>query len=178
MKGMNRRLLGLAIMIAAAFATPVQAVDPIEDSRIDTIRANCVFSQGALQRVLVSDRVTRINRARAYDDTLKLLAAFNSRASLNTYNVSELVEATSTLESQVASFKNAYKDYEQKLLVVMDMDCKSEPAEFYNNLQRARSAREGLQATIVAIDKKLTDYKAALQKVAPLFNKTDPGADS
>lgn len=165
---MKRYLIGLVFVLAAA-AVPVYAVEPIEDSRIDLIRNNCVAAQGAMQRVLASDRVTRINRGRAYEDTLRLLAAFNSRASLNTYNVSELVEYTSTLETQFTAFKTQYLDYEQKLKSVIDMNCKDQPAEFYNNLQRARAARESIQKSIDNIDKTLTDYRTGLDKVAPLF---------
>ena len=144
---MKRYILGLILFSVVAFSAPVQAVDPIEDSRIDLIRSVCISSQGAMQRVLVSDRVTRINRGRAYEDTVKLLAAFNSRAALNTYNVSDLVANTATLETQFGKFKNQYLDYEQKLKIVIDVDCKDRPAEFYNNLQRARASRRARRGT-------------------------------
>jgi hypothetical protein len=165
----KRYIFGLIIFSVVAFSTPAQAVDPIEDSRIDLIRSVCISSQGAMQRVLVSDRVTRINRGRAYEDTLKLLAAFNSRASLNTYNVSDLVANTSSLETQFGKFKTQYLDYEQKLKVVIAVDCKEQPAEFYNNLQRARASREALQVTISDIDKTLVEYRTNLDSAAALF---------
>lgn len=166
---MKRHLIGIAFVVAAVMAVPAYAVDPIEDSRIELIRNNCTAAQGAMQRVLASDRVTRINRGRAYEDTLRLLAAFNSRASLNTYNVSELVAHTATLEKQFTTFKGQYLDYEQKLRVVIDMNCKDQPAEFYNNLQRTRTSRDAIQQAISSIDKTLADYRTSLDKAAPLF---------
>lgn len=166
---MKRYIFGLLIFSFVALSAPAHAVDPIEDSRIDLIRSVCVSSQGSMQRVLVSDRVTRINRGRAYEDTLKLLAAFNSRAALNTYDVSGLVANTSVLESQFSKFKTQYLDYEQKLKVVIDVNCKEQPAEFYNNLQRARASREALQAMIADIDKTLGEYHTNLDKAAQLF---------
>lgn len=166
---MKRYLTGLIIFALLLTTSPVHAVDPIEDSRIDLIRSVCVSAQGTMQRVLVSDRVTRVNRGRAYEDTLKLLSAFNSRAALNAYNVSDLVANTSSLEKRFGSFKDLYLAYEQNLKVVIDMDCKQQPAEFYNNLQRARASRNDVQAAIAAIDQKLDEYRINLDKAAGLF---------
>lgn len=153
----------------------VSALEPLTDARIEIIRQNCTEAQATMQRVLRSDTASRVNRGRAYEQTIKLLAAFNSRAALNTYNVPGLIDSTATFESEFSAFKDTYIAYDNALRDALNIKCSEQPVTFYDALHKARDQRALLVTHITAMNHLLDTYDAGLTDITNQINAKSAG---
>lgn len=159
--------IGLIISTALVILVSpgVSAVEPLDVTRLELVRAGCVSAQTTMQHVLRSDTVARINRGRAYESTIKLLAAFNSRAALNTFDVSSMVQITAQFESELRAFKSGWIDYETSLKDTLRIRCQEEPQVFYDALVKTRTLRGDMTQRIVKLDTLLVNYDQGLTSI-------------
>ncbi|MBC7746437.1 hypothetical protein H7Y40_00440 [Pedobacter sp.] len=163
---MKRFGLLLSTALVVLVSPFVSAVEPLDDARIEIIRQNCTEAQVTIQQVLRSDTASRVNRGRAYEETIKLLAAFNSRAALNTYNVPDLIESTALFESEFSAFKTTYINYDIALKDTLKIKCTEQPVTFYDALTKTREKRAALALHITTMDRLLDTYETGLVEVS------------
>lgn len=162
---MKRFGLFLSTTLVVIVSPFVSAAEPLDDARIEIIRQSCRSAQTTMQQVLRSDTAARVNRGRAYEETIKLLAAFNSRAAFNTYNVPGLIESTAAYEAEFVAFKATYINYDTSLKNTLRINCIDQPVTFYDSLTRTKELRAGLTAHIVKMDQLLDTYNAGLLEI-------------
>lgn len=162
---MKKAVLFLAITLSTLVSPFVSAAEPLDETRLQLVRNHCVAAQATLQQVLRSDTVTRINRGRSYEETVKLLAAFNSRAALNTYDASRLVQTTALFEAEFTAFKSSWIAYETSLREALRIKCQEQPNEFYAALVKTRELRVRLTAHIAVLSQLLDTYKTGFDEI-------------
>lgn len=162
---MKKTVLWLALFANVIVSPFVSAVEPVDETRLELIRTHCIAAQATMQRVLRSDTVARINRGRSYEEMVKLLAAFNSRAALNTYDASTLVQATAQFESEFAAFKSTWLVYETTLRDGIRMNCRERPADYYDSLTQVRQRRAELTAHIDRMNQLLDTYDVGFDAI-------------
>lgn len=155
----------LATALVVLVSPFVSAAEPLDDTRIEIIRQNCSDAQVTLQRVLRSDTASRVNRGRAYEETIKLLAAFNSRAALNTYNIPDLIESTASFEAEFVAFKATYIKYDESLKNTLRIKCTEQPVTFYDSLTKTRELRAALAVHITSMNRLLDTYDTGLTRI-------------
>ena len=128
--------------------------------------ANCHAAQAVISQIEKADAVSRINRGRAYNNTLDLLFAMNARLSNNRIAAPRLIELTSDFETQLAAFRASYDRYDAELTRVIDINCAQKPTEFYDRLSNAREYRQTIADEIKQLNKIIDEYKSELNKVA------------
>lgn len=162
---MKRIVLLVAVMLNVLVSPFVSAVEPIDATRLQLVRDHCVSAQAALQRVLRGDTVVRINRGRSYEEMIKLLSALNSRAALNTYDASRLVQTAALFEAEFGAFKSTWISYETSLRETLRYKCQEQPEAFYASLARTREYRTQLTSHIGALGQLLDTYKSGFDEL-------------
>lgn len=135
---------------------------PMSEAHIERIRSNCTDVKATLSQLHASDGLLRVNRGQIYDSiSTKLMATFNSRASLNRLDATQLVTVASLYERELAAFRTDYKAYEQQMSDILKIDCTKQPVAFYDAIAQARDKRIKVHQHVVALTKQINDYKAA-----------------
>lgn len=162
---MKRFGLCLSVAMVVLVSPFVSAVEPLNEARVEVIRQNCSSAQVSMQRVLRSDTASRLNRGRAYEETIKLLAAFNSRAAINTFNVPVLIQTTADFESEFSAFKTSYIVYDTSMKETLRIKCSEQPVTFYDSLTKTREQRAKLHAHINKMNEYFDAYATGLVNV-------------
>lgn len=164
MKRIRRGVLGATLLVLLV-SPSVSAAESLDDTRLTLVRQHCVAAQATMQQVLRSDTAVRINRGRSYEELIKLLAAFNSRAALNTYDVSALVQTTSQIETEFDAFKSTWIGYETSLKEGLRIRCQEQPQQFYDSLAKTRGLRASLTGHIDNLGRQLDAYRQGFEDV-------------
>lgn len=161
---MKRTILICAALLTLAASPLVRAEDeqPLTDEYIASIKAGCSEALQGMVQVQRTEAVTRVNRGSEYEDILRLLAAFNSRAALNKLDAPELVSLTAQLQAKFSNFQRDYLSYANKLDATLKIDCKQAPVTFYDSLNATRANRASVAADVKAMVGLLDQYEAAL----------------
>lgn len=162
---MKRAGLLIATALVVLVSPFVSAAEPLDDARVEVIRQNCETAQVSMQRVLRSDAATRINRGRVYEETTKLMAAFNSRAAINRYNVPQLVQATADFDKNFLEFKLSYITYDIGMKEALRIKCRDQPVTFYDALTKVREERVRLSQHVNGLSAALAAYDEGLEVV-------------
>ena len=158
----------LAALTVGLASVPVNAVDvpniPTTDTQLQQIRQNCKQAQSELQRLQTTDVATRVNRGRIYESLLNnLIAAFNSRVSLNHNDASVLATTTTAITQKFTDFKNDYVTYSDLLSRTLSVNCELNPSSFYNLLVATRTARATVATDVTDINGLLDSYTNAYE---------------
>lgn len=156
------------VMLVAALSvvTPTLAV-PSDD----VIAANCVSAQSVLNQTEKVDAALRINRGRIYNEVLDLMYAMNARLASNRISATKLVSLTSKYDDGLASFRDDYNKYDDKLNSIAAVKCKDNPSDFYTKLSSARKEREALKSDVDALKKLQADYQAEFNNIKDKINE-------
>jgi hypothetical protein len=125
----------------------------------ELIIANCQSAQSIINQVEKADAVARINRGRAYNETLNLLFAMNTRLASNKIAAPKLTELTSEFEHQLTIFRDDYDNYDDILNSAIKTNCHQRPAEFYKQLVNARDSRIKLATDVTNLSQLIDSYK-------------------
>lgn len=169
---MKRGVPVLAALIVLIAAPLVRAEGSLSDDQLSTIRANCVQAQIALQHVQESDKLTRINRGYRYESLLKLMTSFNSRVAENKVDAPELISIASDYQKNWDAFRNEYSSYDDAMTTLVQMDCKSQPTTFNDQLVALRQKRTNLNNHVKEFDTLLDKYQSGVDSVKQLQEKT------
>ncbi len=173
----SRRLALGASLLALLCAPNVSAeTETLTDSQIEVIRQNCVSAQSSMQRIELTEAVTRRNRGVSYEATLKLMAALNSRIAYNKLTAPNLASLTAEVEKKRAQFVQDYKNYNNSYNIAMKLpNCREQPVTFYDYLTQTRELRTKLATTIDDIDRLLDSYQQSLNDLKSLVNGPSDG---
>lgn len=175
----SRRLALVASVLAVLCAPNVSAeTETLTDAQIEIIRQNCVAAQSSMQRIELTEAVTRRNRGVSYESTLKLMAALNSRIAYNKLTAPELAALTADVEKKRSQFTENYINYNNSYNVTMRLpNCKEQPVTFYDYLTQTRDLRTKLSTSIDDIDRLLDAYQVALNELkSSVSAHSDPGS--
>jgi hypothetical protein len=161
-------LISGALVCGAFLVTTVRAENvPATESQLVQIRTRCSEVQAALSRVHANDALLRVNRGQLYERlSTKLTVPLNSRIALNRLDGSTLLTTTSSYEQHLNDFRAHYQAYEENLSATMRIDCKKQPAKFYDSLQTAREKRQIVQESTHQLAKDIDEYKQAFTEFA------------
>src|SRR5689334_18968108 len=110
------------------------------DEHIARIRMNCQDAQSSLSQLHASDALLRVNRGQLYESiSTKLMAPLNSRIALHRLDGVKLVATTTRYESQLATFRAKYQEYEEAMSDVLRVNCVNQPVAFYDKVADTRA---------------------------------------
>ena len=154
---------GTSVLAFLAFSQVTRAQAPLmSEAHIERIRSNCTEAKATLSQLHASDGLLRVNRGQVYESiSTKLMATFNSRASLNRLDATQLVTVASAYERELTAFRTDYKAYEQQMSDILKIDCTKQPVAFYDAIAEARDKRLQVREHVVALAKQINEYKVA-----------------
>lgn len=154
---------GASALVFLAFSQVTRAQDSLmSEAHIERIRSNCTEAKATLAQLHASDGLLRVNRGQIYDSiSTKLMAPFNSRASLSRLDATQLVSVASAYERELTAFRTDYKAYEQQMSDILKIDCTKQPVAFYDAIAEARDKRLKVRQHVVALTKQINEYKTA-----------------
>lgn len=180
MKFLKKTLLSIiAIVVFAGFSGTysVFAVS-LADQRLELVRSNCVSIKNKLNQLHASDALLRVNMGQIYESMLtKLMVRFNNRISSNHLSNDSLVKASNSYSQALDGFRADYKTYEEHLSVVLSIDCKTQPSQFYESIQTTKSLRQKVHEDVTSINKYTDQYQLALEKFEKDYQKISTGVN-
>lgn len=159
---MKRGTLVSMIILSIIVSPLARAEGSLTDAELQTIQANCVSAQIALQHVQEADLLTRLNRGYRYDTLLKLMTSLNSRVVQNKLDAPSLITIASDYQKNLDSFRDEFTTYDDSLTAIVHMDCRNEPTTFNDRLVALRSMRTNLYNRIREFDDLLDKYQKGL----------------
>ncbi len=162
-----KRTLIVVTTVLALLVAPLVRAEPVQltDQQIAVIRLNCTSALQGIRQVQETEAATRVNRGRAYERTLKLLTALNSRVALSKLDAPVLTSTTARVQQKVTNFQEHYLDYANKMDDVLGTKCADAPVTFYDKLTAARDARALIAQDIRDIDELLDQYQKAVDEL-------------
>lgn len=158
-------LVGVAVLCLGVNTAVLAQSSDIPQDKLNLIQQRCTSSQLALQQIEKRDAVSRINRGRAYDQLLRQVSAFNSRLAYNKINAPDLIDLTNQLQNAVNKFRDNFDQYDTDLSRAQQIDCKTKPADYYNQITKARSDRTVVNEQIKVVSGIMAQYREAVVKL-------------
>lgn len=148
-----------------------QEKTPMTPAHIERIRANCVEAQSELGRVHASDGLLRVNRGQLYElISTKLMAPMNGRIALNKLDSMGLVTLTADFERQLDAFRQRYKEYEESMSAILEMDCMNQPVAFYDKVNETREKRERVNLATTTLHTTIGAYRSGFEAFSKTLN--------
>lgn len=174
----NRFLIFLAanLMLLVSFVPSVFAneASTITDEQLVQVRSRCSEIKTTLRQLHANDAVVRVNRGKLYERlSSKLMAPLNSRIALNKLNGQDLVSVTSEYEQHLIAFRAAYREYEESLSSLININCLTQPARFYTMLEDVRSKRELVYEGVNVLERDIVNYRAAFNAFRALYESEE-----
>ncbi|MEI6228423.1 MAG: hypothetical protein WCP11_00120 [Candidatus Saccharibacteria bacterium] len=155
--------ISLAVISSSIVALGVAA--QATPGQISQIRNECVSLRNTLSQLHVSDALLRVNMGQRYElISTKLMDRFNGRLASNNFKLDDLQSSSANYKSTLDLFREDYKIYEENMVLIVKIDCKSQPSEFYDALLAARSSRAQVYEDIVKLGQQIDEYNNALTK--------------
>ncbi len=170
---MKYKRLAMAVVatgIVASFAYAsntfaAQTSTDLTDDQLTRIRGNCETIGSSLRQLHANDALTRVNRGRVYERVSnKLMTPLNSRIVVNRLDASSLVRVTSEYEKHLSDFRTNYQLYEESMTELLKIDCRTQPARFYDALLKARLNRGKVYESTQQLTRDAEDYHGALEE--------------
>jgi len=155
----------ISVLILSFVISPVALA-----ASTDVIKANCDAARSSLQRIITSDKISRINRGRAYDQMSRLFYNFSERLRQNNIDNQKFTELTNEFNMMTASFRANYDIYKSSIDMVIDRECQSRPEAFYDSLQNAREKRRQVEADINSLNEIAERYQLAVNELDSLLH--------
>lgn len=169
---MKRTVPLIALLLVTLVSPFARAEGSLSDAELEAIRTNCVDAQISLQHAQSADKLTRINRGYRYEAILKLMASFNSRVAENKIDAPELLTIASDYQKTWDSFRSEYSSYDDAMTLLIQVDCKSEPTTFNDQLAGLRQKRIELNNRVNEFDTLLNKYQEGVDKVKNSLGKS------
>ncbi|HEX6416056.1 MAG TPA: hypothetical protein VFZ62_00860 [Candidatus Saccharimonadales bacterium] len=163
----------LTVFFPLAQVAKAQETTPMTEAHIERIRANCVEAQSVLRRLHASDALLRVNRGQLYELlSTRLMAPMNGRIAFNKLDSMGLVAITADYERQLDSFRQKYKEYEESMSSILEMDCTNQPVAFYDKVNETREMREKVNQATLVLHQTIADYRVSFDAFAKTLNET------
>lgn len=168
-----KRVIPLVALAIVVLASPfARAEGSLSDAQLEAIRTNCVDAQISLQHAQGADKLTRINRGYRYEAILKLMASFNSRVAENKIDAPELITIASDYQKTWESFRSEYSEYDDAMTALIQVDCKTEPTTFNDQLVALRGKRTGLNNRVNEFETLLNEYQTGVDTIKNSLGKS------
>lgn len=159
----------LMVFVPAAFA---EEPTTITDAQLVQVRSHCSEIKTTLRQLHASDAVVRVNRGKLYERiSTKLMAPLNSRIALNRLDGTGLGSITSEYAKHLTTFRATYQDYEETLSSLININCLTQPARFYNSLEDVRTKRDLVYESVNILAQDIISYKAAFDEFAAPYKE-------
>lgn len=180
---MMRRFLFSATAMVMAFVVVSTVVVPLAsaqavltDDQRQQIRSQCVSIKSGLTQLKVSDALLRVNRGQLYESiSAKLMDVFNGRVSGNGLDSRGLLAVTSSYDTALRTFQEAYTTYERQLSSAIAIDCSRDPDAFHAAIATAREDRQAVNEATDRINRLLGDYRSAVNDFRTNFQRVSGG---
>ena len=137
---MKRFLVLFAIFTVSLTSLPCFAISEKQEKAIAT---NCDSIKTQLKNIQKNDARLRVHLGGRYEAILtRYMTPLNMRLIENNLSNAELVENQSSFSETKTMFVNDYINYQQDLEKLVAIDCKNEPANFYERLEKVRQKRK------------------------------------
>lgn len=148
---MKRFLMVLSICMVFG-ALDVSLVGAITEKQEKAIIGHCSEIKGQLKTLQKDDARTRVHLGGRYETILtKFMTPLNIRLLENNMSSAELVENQNDFAEAKSLFNNDYINYQQDLEELVSIDCKNEPAAFYEKLDKVRQKRKTVQQDVLKL---------------------------
>ena len=143
----TRRLVGIAVLAAVVIGVmvvsgmkPAMAVSEAQET---VIKERCESIKDNLKEVQRADARMRVYLGGLYDEIItNFITPLNVRLVENNLSTPELVENQNKIVDTKTLFVNDFVSYQQGLEELVLMNCKNDPGEFYNKLDKVRQKRK------------------------------------
>lgn len=163
----------MAVFLPLSQNVAAQQATPMTEAHIERIRANCVDAQSVLRRLHASDGLLRVNRGQLYElMSTKLMAPMNGRIAFNKLDSMGLVATTADYERQLGTFRLKYKEYEESMSSILEMDCTNQPVAFYDKVNETREKREKVHEATSVLHATIASYRGSFEEFAKTLNAT------
>lgn len=131
----------------------------LTESQIESIRDRCLASKVALDKLHSTDALLRVTLGQQYENiSSRLMAPFNSRIALNSYDGVALARTTVEFNQALDDFRSQYRSYESSVDAALDVDCADKPVEYYAAIENARQRRSDLHQSTRKVNQLAQDY--------------------
>lgn len=138
----------------------------ISEKQEAVIADHCSSIKDSLKTIQKNDARTRVYLGGRFETIInKFVTPLNVKLVENSLSTSELIESQNTLTSSKTVFANDYVEYQQKLEELVAIDCKSNPAEFYKQIEVVRKERKKVKQDVDKMKKILTEYMGLVGKL-------------
>lgn len=162
-------VLVASVVALVGLAPAVFAEEPttITDAQLVQVRSHCSEIKTTLKQLHASDAVVRVNRGKLYERiSTKLMAPLNSRIALNRLDGTNLGSITSEYAKHLTTFRLTYQDYEETLSALININCLTQPARFYNSLEDVRTKRDLVFESVNILTQDIVSYRTAFDEFA------------
>ena len=144
-------ILVITLSLATTVAYPVHAAEISEDTA-GLISMTCGGIQLQLKNLQKNDSKMRVFLGAKYEFILNgLMTNLNLRLVKNHVATDDLASLQSTFSSERDFFRYAFTDYSKSLDILIAADCKSDPYNFYDQLELTRTRREAVRASYLRL---------------------------
>ena len=164
---MKRFLMVIVVFVVSLMAVPVGAITKEQESAIST---NCDEIREQLRAVQKNDARARVYLGGRYETILsKFIVPLNVRLVENNLSNADLVENQNDFAETKAIFNNDYINYQQGLEELVLMDCKSEPAAFYEKLEKVRQKRKIVEQDVLKMRTLVSQHTQMVMELRSKF---------
>ncbi|MBQ6409966.1 hypothetical protein IJI18_01760 [Candidatus Saccharibacteria bacterium] len=167
LKSASLVLIGMMVFVGF-FGTNVFAEgeenneNSLSDMQINTIIDHCDTIKDSLKSLQRADSRTRVYLGRYYETILtNFITPLNLRLVENNISNTALLENQTNFANKRSSFVSDFIIYQQALEELVNINCKSEPARFYEKLLVAREKRKIVNKDVTKL-KAMTDEQVKL----------------
>jgi hypothetical protein len=149
-----------ALALAASMLLPIHSVFAASSAEyLDIVKSRCEATKQLIDEQRRSDLVARINKGRAYQTIIDQQNALSLRLRNNKITSDVFDRQITAAQDKLSQFREAYRRYDDALDKLLDIDCKTQPQDFVDQLVLARSLRQIVGNEVAAIDTELAVYR-------------------
>jgi len=167
----------LTLMVAMLLpAATVAALTHEEYSNLLKTRCDTVKQLVDSQRR--SDLVDRINKGRSYQTIIDQQSSFSLRLRNNKVTTDAFDRQITAVQDGVNRFRMAYNRYDDATGALLNIDCKTKPDDFIQQLILARNLRQIIGIEVAGVDTELAKYRQQIvefKQELERFNSTISG---
>ena len=161
-----KRVVAICSLCLLVTVISMNAAIAISEKQEAVIVDHCSSIKDSLKTIQKNDARTRVYLGGRFETIInKFVTPLNVKLVENSLSTSELIESQNSLTSSKTVFANDYVEYQQKLEELVAIDCKSNPAEFYKQIEVVRKERKKVKQDVDKMKKILTEYMGLVGKL-------------
>lgn len=173
---LNNLIFAALVVIFTTFSVPVFADEPDSaetSEKFARISQYCETIKSNFKRLAVSDSKTRTYYGGIYETiSSKYITPLNLRLIKNNYSLSEFVELQSSFINAREKFSSDFISYSKSLEELSVFDCKNNPSDFYEKLNKTREKRAVLKTDIETLNSLLKTHVSLVKDLKGSLNGT------